>query len=236
MDHTSTQYPNNSATGIIPAPEDIYLSNSTQLSRQQLLRRRSHNVKQLSKCYRDHYWGLMEEIRVQYREYLWKFGVSPFEKENNVHENNNVKLEEGIVEGNVIGDGTGFGNMKCLFNNCNRKAMTLTKFCRDHILSDSKQQLYKPCEFNLKSAQGRVPCGKPVLRSTVPCYCSVHFLKAQQHVYRALKKAGLNVSSTHKLAPKMHVIVTEYVREIQEKRKNRLRADKKKIEPKLEID
>ncbi|XP_071712982.1 uncharacterized protein [Rutidosis leptorrhynchoides] len=215
MDHTSTQYPNNSATGIIPAPEDIYLSNSTQLSRQQLLRRRSHNVKQLSKCYRDHYWGLMEEIRVQYREYLWKFGVSPFEKENNVHENNNVKLEEGIVEGNVIGDGTGFGNMKCLFNNCNRKAMTLTKFCRDHILSDSKQQLYKPCEFNLKS---------------------VHFLKAQQHVYRALKKAGLNVSSTHKLAPKMHVIVTEYVREIQEKRKNRLRADKKKIEPKLEID
>lgn len=176
----------------------------------------------------------MEEIRVQYREYLWKFGVSPFQQEiNNDHENNNnnVKLEDGIDEnGNGIGDG------KCLFNNCNQKAMTLTKFCKDHILSDSKQQLYRPCEFYLKSAHGLVPCGKPVLRSTVPCYCSIHFLKAQQHVYRALRKAGLNITSTNKFAPKMHVIVTEYVHEIQERRKNDLRANKKKVVPKLEID
>ncbi|XP_071727071.1 uncharacterized protein [Rutidosis leptorrhynchoides] len=143
----------------------------------------------------------------------------PIERENNDHENNNVKLEDGIVEGNVIGDGSGIRNVKCLFNNCNHKAMTLTKFCRDHILADSKQQLYKPCEFTLKRvASSNVFAGLCV--STVPCYCSVHFLKTQQHVYRALKKAGLNVNSTNKFVPKMYVIVIEYVREIQKKRKN----------------
>lgn len=31
----------------------------------------------------------------------------------------------------------------------------------------------------------------------------------------ALKEAGLNVSSTRKLAPKFHVIIAEYVRQIQ---------------------
>lgn len=35
---------------------------------------------------------------------------------------------------------------------------------------------------------------------------------------RALKKSGLNVSSTSKLAPKLHVIVAEYVHQIQHKR------------------
>lgn len=93
-----------------------------------------------------------------------------------------------------------------------------------------------PFSFFIFSAHGLVPCGKPVLRSTVPCYCSIHFLKAQQHVYRALRKAGLNITSTNKFAPKMHVIVTEYVHEIQERRKNDLRANKKKVVPKLEID
>ncbi|PWA93234.1 DNA-binding domain, KAT8 regulatory NSL complex subunit 2 [Artemisia annua] len=115
--------------------------------------------------------------------------------------------------------------------------MTLTRFCRSHILSDAKQQLYKPCEFALRSAHaGTIPCGKPVLRSVVPCLCSMHYMKAQQHVVRALRKAGLNITSANKFAPKFHVIVTEYVREIKERRKNALRANQKKIVPKLEIE
>lgn len=70
------------------------------------------------------------------------------------------------------------------------------------------------------SAQaGPITCGKPILRSTIPSLCNVHFQKAQKHVTRALKKAGLNVSSSSKLAPKFHVIVTEYVRQIQAKRR-----------------
>ncbi|KAK3020503.1 hypothetical protein RJ639_045445 [Escallonia herrerae] len=69
------------------------------------------------------------------------------------------------------------------------------------------------------SQAGPILCGKPILRSTVPSLCSPHFQKAEKHVARALKKAGLNVSSTSKLAPKLHVIVAEYVCQIQTKRR-----------------
>ncbi|KAK9078984.1 hypothetical protein SSX86_000653 [Deinandra increscens subsp. villosa] len=245
MDSTSThpQISHNSASIIKPSPEDEYLPNSTHLSRQQVLHRRSHNMQQLSRCYRDHYWGLMEEVRVQYREYMWKFGMSPFQEDRNEDEKDNVKQEQirgGIDDG--IGDvaGNGSDNIKsvpCGFNSCDMKAMTLTRFCHVHILCDPKQQLYKPCEFLVNSGHsGLVPCGKPVLRSIVPSLCSVHFLKAQQHVVRALRKAGLNITSTNKFAPKFHVILTEYVREIQEKRKRNGSMANKKIVPKLEIE
>ncbi|MFS8006091.1 putative DNA-binding domain, KAT8 regulatory NSL complex subunit 2 [Helianthus anomalus] len=287
----TTKITTNSASIIKQSPEDEYLSNSTHLSRQQVLNRRSHNMQQLSKCYRDHYWGLMEEIRVRYREYLWKFGVSPFQDDCNEDE----KVRDGIDDAIVVA-----GDVTCVFNGCKTKAMTLTSFCHVHILSDPKQQLYKPCEFLLKRAvdllfmysevlnsilykndqkdeeimvvylikrlrnmllfptnknnyytnkcflcffcmfsvhAGLVPCGKPVLRSIVPSLCSIHYLKAQQHVVRALRKAGLNITSMNKSGPKFHVVVTEYVREIQEKRKkNGSMANKKKIVPKLEIE
>lgn len=67
------------------------------------------------------------------------------------------------------------------------------------------------------SPTGPILCGKPILRSAVPSYCALHFQKAEKHVARALKKAGLN--STSKLAPKFHVVVAEYVRQIQNKRR-----------------
>ncbi|KAF2322173.1 hypothetical protein GH714_008155 [Hevea brasiliensis] len=102
-------------------------------------------------------------------------------------------------------------NHRCLFVGCKLKAMALTSFCHLHILSDAKQKLYKPCGYVIKSAQaGPITCGKPILKSTAPSLCTVHFQKAQKHVTRALKKAGLNVSSSSKLAPKFHVIVAEY--------------------------
>ncbi|KAK1429014.1 hypothetical protein QVD17_11213 [Tagetes erecta] len=240
---THLQITNNSVTAVKLSPEDEFLSNSTHLSRQQVLQRRSHNMQQLSKCYRDHYWGLMEEVRVRYREYMWKFGISPFQEDRNEDEKDNVKQEQvrdGIDEGS--GDVDNGKSLPCVFNGCMMKAMTLTRFCHKHILSDPKQQLYKPCEFFLKSAHaGFVPCGKPVLRSIVPSLCSIHFLKAQQHVVRALRKAGLNITCMDKFVPKFHVIVTEYVREIQEKRKKNgsmaiAIANKKKVVPKLEIE
>ncbi|CDP04158.1 unnamed protein product [Coffea canephora] len=98
--------------------------------------------------------------------------------------------------------------------------MALTRFCQMHILSDNKQKLYKACNYAIKSPPtGPILCGKPILRSTVPSYCALHFQKAEKHVARALKKAGLNVSSTSKLAPKFHVVVAEYTRQIQNKRR-----------------
>jgi hypothetical protein len=91
-------------------------------------------------------------------------------------------------------------------------------------------QLTRYFFFSISSAQaGPITCGKPILRSTVPSLCSVHFQKAQKHVTRALKKAGLNVSSSSKLAPKFHVIVTEYVCHIQTKRRAAKRENRSKV-------
>ncbi|KAJ9189230.1 hypothetical protein P3X46_000547 [Hevea brasiliensis] len=232
-------------TPIILSQQDQVLSHSTHLTRQELLKRRSYNLKQLSKCYRDHYWALMEELKIQYRDYYWKYGVSPFKEDHPllqqqkleqgcaveigevesgsvnievIGENNNVNGNNAIS--NYMGDLDLKNNHRCLFVGCKLKAMALNSFCHLHILSDAKQKLYKPCGYVIKSAQsGPITCGKPILRSTVPSLCTVHFQKAQKHVTRALKKAGLNVSSSSKLAPKFHVIVAEYVRQIQAKRK-----------------
>jgi hypothetical protein len=73
------------------------------------------------------------------------------------------------------------------------------------------------------------------MRSTVPSLCSNHFQKAQKHVTRTLKQAGRNVSSSSKLAPKFHVIVAEYVRQIQAKRRSAKRANRSKVVVKEEI-
>ncbi|PHT78250.1 hypothetical protein T459_16302 [Capsicum annuum] len=84
------------------------------------------------------------------------------------------------------------------------------------------------------SPTGPILCGKPILRSTVPSYCSLHFQKAEKHVARALKKAGLNVSNTSKLAPKFHVIVAEYVSQIQNRRRAAQKANLEIVEVKDE--
>ncbi|KAK3204657.1 hypothetical protein Dsin_018703 [Dipteronia sinensis] len=253
--------PNPSTSKTPPSPpitlsqENPVLSRATHLTRPELLRRRSHYLKQLSKCYKDHYWGLVEELKTQYRDYYWEYGVSPVkdsQQEDKATEresgdnNNNKKLL--IVEGsgdNVTSYNNGGGfldiknNQRCSFVGCKLKAMAFTSFCHLHILSDSKQKLYMPCDYVIKSflmcciyisAQaGPITCGKPIMRSTVPSLCNVHFQKAQKHVTRALKKAGHNISSSSKLAPKFHVIVSEYVREIQAKRRNELKKNRNKV-------
>ncbi|KAB5548411.1 hypothetical protein DKX38_011817 [Salix brachista] len=265
----TTQNPNPTASPspLSPSLKDQVLSRATHITRQELLKRRSHKLKQLSKCFKDYYWALMEELKVLYREYYWKYGVSPFKED---HQNILQKVEQrkqgggfGVLEREngegeanieVIGENNNNfsdfkSNHRCLFVGCKLKAMALTSFCYLHILSDAKQKLYRPCGICLfgegalfdclaalhvcvrlvchgpveevwYSAQaGPITCGKPILRSTAPALCTVHFQKAQKNVTQALRKAGLNVSSSSKLAPKFHVIVTEYVRQIQAKRK-----------------
>lgn len=61
-----------------------------------------------------------------------------------------------------------------------------------------------------------------MLRAAVPSLCLNHFQKAQKHVSQALKKAGLNVSSSSRPPPKFHIIMAEYVRQIQAKRREAL--------------
>ncbi|KAF8014187.1 hypothetical protein BT93_H0125 [Corymbia citriodora subsp. variegata] len=225
---------------LAPAHEDLALSRASHLTRPEVLRRRSRRLKQLSRCYRDHYWALMEELRVQYRTYYWNFGVSPFKEENQRMEVDGSERDapngEGIGEnvGNSVVNRSEFeakgSNYRCAFVGCKGNAMALTSFCKMHILSDSKQKLYKGCSFVIKNAPaGPIMCGKPILRSTVPSLCTKHFGDAQKHVNKALKKAGLNVTSSSKLAPKFHVIVAEYVRQIQAKRRAAQRVNTSEV-------
>ncbi|KAJ6734292.1 hypothetical protein OIU79_001535, partial [Salix purpurea] len=91
---TTTPQPNitqDPSPTTIPSPlsptlKDQVLSRATHITRHELLKRRSYKLKQLSKCFRDHYWALMEELKIQYREYYWKYGVSPFKEVNQKQE------------------------------------------------------------------------------------------------------------------------------------------------------
>ncbi|KAF8106404.1 hypothetical protein N665_0139s0002 [Sinapis alba] len=239
---------NNPSTSVLSnspismSTEDQILRHSTHLTRPELLRRRSHNLKQLAKCYRDHYWALMEDLKAQHREYYWKYGVSPFKEENQNkrrkidgdHEiavegsgdndnNNGVKSSDSSVKGNCVACGNG----------CKSKAMPLTNYCQLHILSDKKQKLYTSCTFVNKRAQSKaITCPKPTLASTVPALCNAHFQKAQKDVARALKDAG---SSTNKPPPKLHYIVAAFVHHIQAKRKDPRRESKLRSSVKEEI-
>ncbi|XP_021289923.1 INO80 complex subunit D-like [Herrania umbratica] len=198
--------------------QDSALSKSEFLSRPEVLRRRSRRVKQLARLYKAHYWNLMEELKRKHKEYYWLYGKSPFKEDEKKSSEEN--------DGNKLGLGS---ELKCQISDCKEKAMALTRFCHKHILNDSKQMLYRGCNFPIKSGQ---ICKKPVLRSINPPHCPVHAQAAEKYLARALKRAGLNFSSPSKLAPKLHIVVAEYVRQIQTKR----RAAQRKAVPKIEIE
>ncbi|KAI3783742.1 hypothetical protein L1987_42828 [Smallanthus sonchifolius] len=195
--------------------EDIFLSKSELLARDEVLKRRSRRLKRLATVYRDHYWCMMEELKLKYRKYYWEYGKSPYQENGPVTEiesKNGDDAELGLEVSNDL--------IRCVVHVCKTKAMALTKFCHSHILADSKQKLYMGCNYVIKSSQaGPIICGKPIIKCTVPTLCAPHFQKAEKHVARALKKAGLSVSSTNKLAPKFHIVIAEYVRQIQSNRR-----------------
>ncbi|CAH8354386.1 unnamed protein product [Eruca vesicaria subsp. sativa] len=237
--------PSTSVSPITMSPEDQILGNSTHLTRPELLRRRSHNLKQLAKCYRDHYWALMEDLKAQHREYYWKYGVSPFKEENQnkrrkVDGGDEVVAVEGSGDNNDNNNNNGVKSSDhCVAcgNGCKSKAMPLTNYCQLHILSDKKQKLYTSCTFVNKKAQSKaITCPKPTLASTLPALCNAHFQKAQKEVARALKDAGHNVSSsTNRPPPKLHDIVAAFVHHIQTKRKSVQKDGKLKSFVKEEI-
>ncbi|XP_031099513.1 INO80 complex subunit D-like [Ipomoea triloba] len=219
---------NNSLPGntVSPSPilidgceEDAVLARSKFLHRMEVLRRRSRRVKQLTRIYRDHYWALMEEVKLKYREYYWEYGKSPFLEDN---EENNIAITgtgENPNPNPNLNSNNPISN-KCGIITCKSKAMALTRFCHAHILSDPNQKLYKACNYVKKTtATGPMFCGNPVLRSIVPSLCHTHLEMVDKYATRAFKKAGLNISSTTKFAPKLQVILVEYVNRIQNKRR-----------------
>ncbi|XP_051114354.1 uncharacterized protein LOC127239987 [Andrographis paniculata] len=217
--------------------QDIALSKSEFLTQPEVLNRRSRRLKQLARIYRDHYWALMEELKLKHREYYWKYGESPFVKDEENERRNSTRgrgdsvaaAAENVNNGNSGVNGACSNPAgQCEALGCKAKAMALTRFCHMHIMSDTEQKLYKTCTFVIKdAATSPIYCRKVILKSTVPSYCNIHFQKAEKHMVRALKKGGLNISSTVKLTPKLHVLIAEYVNQIQQQRRAALMANLK---------
>ncbi|CAD5171215.1 unnamed protein product [Musa acuminata subsp. malaccensis] len=217
-----------SAITVDGAGEDQCLRRSDALSREEVLRRRSRRVRQLARCYRRQYWALMEEVRVKHRNYYWEYGACPFEVDDGGGADERGRGADGNKENGRAGarDGEGGGGKggerkRCAFAGCKSKVMPMTRFCHPHILADREQTLYKACSYVTKSCgqSGPVTCGKPVLRATVPSLCHVHSQKAQRSILQALKRAGLNLASSSRPAPKFSVLLAECVNQIQARRK-----------------
>lgn len=143
--------------------DDTVLANSEFLTRQEVLERRARRLRRLAKCYRAHYWLLMEDVRRKHREFYWKYGKSPYrieeddvdERENgvvSVNVNNNLRINGGNLDSSRSKLGLGFGGSysTCSVTKCVRKSMALTKYCVEHILLDTKQMLYKRCIYPQK--------------------------------------------------------------------------------------
>ncbi|ONK56830.1 uncharacterized protein A4U43_C10F13460 [Asparagus officinalis] len=193
------------------------LATSSLLSREEVLRRRSHRSKALYKRYRSLYWVMMEEIRAKHRKYLWDNGSSPLEKENG---DDDGRDNEGLGE---AGDETRVRvRSKCACGGCKMKAMPLTRFCHQHILTDPDQTLYKRCVFVTKSSGQNGPCGKPILRAVVPSLCHAHSQRIQKNVSQSLKKFGVNLCSSSRPTSKFSAILIEYIHNIQAERRKSL--------------
>ncbi|XP_010930180.1 uncharacterized protein [Elaeis guineensis] len=212
------------AVAVEGVEEDEVLRDAGALSREEVLRRRARRVRQLESLYQRQYWALVEEVRVRHRDYYWEFGVSPVVEGP---ENGGVVVgEEGGLGFREPGSNSNVAvekgeRKRCAFAGCKSKAMPLTKYCHPHILSDSKQTLYKPCNYVIRSGpqNGQVFCGKPVLRAAMPSLCHVHLQKTQRNISQALKKAGLHTSCSGRPAPKFNILIAECVRQIQARRR-----------------
>ncbi|XP_047331375.1 INO80 complex subunit D-like [Impatiens glandulifera] len=234
LDKTEKNNPNASCSSSIPTSAmeieeleaDSILSKSEVLTREEVLKRRSIQMKRLIKLYKEHYWTMMEELKSRHKDYYWEYGTSPFQDDEGAggvvdgYNNSLPGTSNNNGSNNFNKSVVGFNGNRCEVHSCKLKPMALTRFCFAHILSDSKQKLYKGCSYVIKSLpNGPVYCMKPVLRSTVPLLCSMHLGKAEKHVTKALKKAGHIATSKSKPAPKIHIVLAEFVCHIVAKRK-----------------
>ncbi|TKY63643.1 INO80 complex subunit D [Spatholobus suberectus] len=171
----------------------------------------------------------MDELRAKYKDYYWTYGRSPFKEDENssvVSEDNANGTENAAAAGDDV--------VRYAFSGCKAKAMALTRFCHAHILSDSTQRLYRGCSTVAKNLpKGSCYCNKPVLRSVVPRTCPTHYQLGEKCLLRAIKRAGYNISTNQKPSPKLNVVISDFVPQIQHKRKIALKATVPKPETEL---
>ncbi|KAG6548586.1 hypothetical protein Mapa_010075 [Marchantia paleacea] len=208
-------------------PEDEALNRTDVLTLEEVVQRRAKRVRQLMKLYRTQYWGLLEEMRTKYRRFYLRHGKSGWRDDV---EGGEREREGPGKPGEDGGDGMRepperghVENLHCGAQGCSTKPLPLSVFCFSHILQEPRQRLYKPCSFVIRTGQsGGTTCGRPVLRAVVPPLCGQHFHQAQRQASRSLKKV---LPGGPKANPKLHLIITQYVQEIQTKR----RAFQKKV-------
>ncbi|OIV91199.1 hypothetical protein TanjilG_30421 [Lupinus angustifolius] len=61
----------------------------------------------------------------------------------------------------------------------------------------------------------------------IPSLCTSHFQRAQNNLSSTFKKTALNVSSTSKITPKLHIILAEYIPHFQVKRRKGTKGKQK---------
>ncbi|KAL6905871.1 hypothetical protein ACP4OV_003472 [Aristida adscensionis] len=228
--------------GLAGAARDAPLRLSAALSREEVLRRRRRRLAQLFSLYRAHYWALADELPARHARYWWHHGASPELPDDPpypLHPQPPLPLPNGggflCPPPHDAPPPAAGGRAACAAPKCEAKAMPLSPYCFPHILLDPKQQLYKPCAFVTKkrvvncnlcgfaipsgSKKGEATCGKPVLRGSTPLRCADHDPKSQKLVIEALKNAGIDLPLTIKNVPKLSLLISQTVREIQMKRK-----------------
>ncbi|KAF8657992.1 hypothetical protein HU200_059452 [Digitaria exilis] len=212
------------------AARDAGLRLASALSREEVLRRRRRRLLQLCSLYRAQFWALADELPARHGQYWWDHGASPALDDE-------LPPSLTLLKGNGAGAGplgngcrgalappaaAAGGRASCAASNCDAKAMPLSQYCFRHILLDPKQQLYEPCAFPTRKSgtpKGEAICGNPVLRGITPLRCADHDPKSQKLIVEALKNVGIDLPLTSKNVPKLSLLISETVREIQMKRK-----------------
>jgi hypothetical protein len=73
--------------------------------------------------------------------------------------------------------------------------------------------------FCSDASNGETTCGRPALEGISPLRCVDHNPKSQKLIIEALKNAGVDLPLTCKSVPKLSLLISETVRQIQMKRK-----------------
>ncbi|XP_039780587.1 uncharacterized protein LOC120647820 [Panicum virgatum] len=223
------------------AARDAELRLAAALSREEVLRRRRRRLLQLCSLYRAQFWALADELPARHGEYWWEHGASPALDDEPPRARLPPSLP--LLKGNGAsaappGNGGPVGPLEngcrgavatpaggragCAASNCEAKAMPLSHYCFNHILLDPKQQLYQHCPFPTRTSgvpNGEAICGNPVLRGITPLRCSDHHPKSPKLIIEALTNVGIDLPLTSKSVPKLSLLISETIREIQMKRK-----------------
>jgi hypothetical protein len=196
--------------------EDDVLKRSDALTQEEVIQRRLKRMRKLMKLYRSQYWSLVEEMRMKYRRFYLRYGKSGWRDDVEEKEDGGDGMRE-PERGNAE-------NIHCGAQGCTAKPLALSVFCFAHILLEPRQRLYKPCGHVVRTNEknGReTTCGKPVLRAVVPPLCVPHFHQAQRQANRSLNKV---LPGGVKFNPKIHLLIAQYVKVIQNKRRTKKAA------------